>query len=86
MKDLSIASALILVIVLFGYAIVHTARQQRQAKAAVFRIFADKNKLSYQREDTGLAQDFARDFRRHRTVLLSFARQSYSEGCREGVG
>ena len=62
MKDVLIPLGLLLFIDFFGYAIIHTARKQRKAKARVFRDFADKNGLCYQEEDDGKAQGFARDF------------------------
>jgi hypothetical protein len=62
MKDILIPLGLLLFICFFVYAIIHTARQQRKAKANVFRDFADKNGLRYQEEDDGTAQGFALDF------------------------
>lgn len=53
---------LLLFIVFFVYAIIHTIRKQRTAKARVFKDFADKNGLRYQEEDDGKAQGFAQDF------------------------
>ena len=43
MKDMLIPLGLLLFIGFFVYAIIHTARKQRKAKARVFRDFADKN-------------------------------------------
>ena len=54
MKDVLIPLGLLLFIGFFVYAIIHTARQQRKAKARVFRDFADKNGLRYQEEDDGM--------------------------------
>ena len=62
MKDVLIPLGLLLFIGFFVYAIIHTARKQRKAKARVFRDFADKNGLRYQEEDDGKAQGFAQDF------------------------
>ncbi|MCP4260722.1 MAG: hypothetical protein GY774_24835, partial [Planctomycetes bacterium] len=62
MKDVLIPLGLLLFIGFFVYAIIHTARKQRKAKARVFRDFADKNGLSYQEEDDGKVQCFAKDF------------------------
>lgn len=62
MKDLIIPLGLLLFIGLFAYAIIHTSRKQRKAKASVFRDFADKNGLRYQEKDDGTAQRFAKDF------------------------
>jgi hypothetical protein len=62
MKDVLIPLGLLLFIVFFVYAIIHTTRKQRKAKARVFRDFADKNGLRYQEEDDGKAQAFAQDF------------------------
>ena len=62
MKDVLIPLGLLLFIGIFIYAIIHTARKQRKAKASVFRDFADKNGLRYQEEDDGKAQRFAQDF------------------------
>ena len=62
MKDVLIPLGLFLFIGFFVYAIIHTARKQRKAKAAVFRDFADKNGLRYQAEDDGTAVGFAKDF------------------------
>ena len=62
MKDVLIPIGLLLFICFFAYAIIHTARKQRKAKARVFRDFADNNGLRYQEEDDGKAQGFAQDF------------------------
>jgi hypothetical protein len=62
MKDVLIPLGLFLFIGFFIYAIIHTARKQRKAKAIVFRYFADKNGLRYREEDDGKAQGFAQDF------------------------
>ena len=62
MKDVLIPLGLLLFIGFFVYAIIHTARKQRKAKARVFRDFADKNGLRYQEKDDGKAQGFAQDF------------------------
>lgn len=62
MKDVLIPLGLLLFVGFFVYAIVHTGRKQRKAKARVFRDFADKNGLRYQEEDDGKAQSFANDF------------------------
>ena len=62
MKDVLIPLGLLLFIGIFIYAIIHTARKQRKAKASVFRYFAEKNGLRYQKEDDGRAQRFAQDF------------------------
>jgi hypothetical protein len=62
MKDVLIPLGLLLFIGFFVYAIIHTARKQRKAKARVFRDFADKNGLRYQEEDDGKAQGFAQNF------------------------
>ena len=62
MKDVLIPLGLLLFIGFFVYAILHTARKQRKAKANVFRDFADKNGLRYREEDDGKAQGFAQEF------------------------
>ncbi len=62
MEDVLIPLGLLLFIVFFVYAIIHTIRKQHTAKARVFRDFADKNGLRYQEEDDGKAQGFAQDF------------------------
>ena len=62
MKDVLIPLGLLLFIAFFVYAIIRTARNQRKSKTQVFSNFADKNDLSYQEEDNGKAQRFARDF------------------------
>lgn len=62
MKDVLIPLGLLLFVGFFVYAIVHTGRKQRKAKARVFRDFADKNGLRYQEEDDGKAQNFAKGF------------------------
>ena len=59
MKDVLIPIGLLLFICFFAYAIIHTARKQRKAKARVFRDFAVKNGLRYQKEDDGKSQGFA---------------------------
>ena len=62
MKDVLIPLGLLLFVGFFLYAIIHTNRKQRKAKATVYRDFADKNSLRYQEEDDGTAQVFAQDF------------------------
>ena len=62
MKDVLIPLGLLLFSGFFVYAIIHTARKQRKAKARVFRDFADKKGMRYQEEDDGKAQGFAQDF------------------------
>ena len=62
MKDVLIPLGLLLFIGFFVFAIIHTGRNQRKAKAKVFRDFADKNGLRYREEDDGTAQEFAKDF------------------------
>jgi len=62
MKDVLIPLGLLLFIGVFIYSFIHTAREQRKAKASVFRDFADKHRLLYQEEDDGKAQGFAQDF------------------------
>ncbi len=62
MKDVLIPLGLLLFIGFFAYAVIHTARKQRKAKAGVFRDFANKTGLRYQKEDDGKAQGFAREF------------------------
>lgn len=61
MKDVLIPVGLLLFIGLFGFAMVHTARKQRKAKASAFRDFAVRNGLRYTEEDDGPARAFARD-------------------------
>lgn len=62
MKDLLIPLGLLVFIALFAFAIIHTARKQRKAKARVFRDFADRHALRYLGEDDGSAQAFAEGF------------------------
>jgi len=62
MKDMLIPFGLLLFLVFFVYAMIHTARKQRKAKTNAFRDFADRNGLQYQEEDDGNAQRFAKDF------------------------
>jgi len=62
MKDVLIPLGLLPLIGFLVYAIIHTGRKQRKAKARVFRDFAEQNDLRYQKEDDGKAQGFARDF------------------------
>ncbi len=62
MKDVLIPVGLLLFIILFAFAIIHTARKQRKAKSSVFRGFAEKNGLRYLEVDDGKAQQFAQDF------------------------
>lgn len=62
MQDVFIPLGLLLFIVLFAFALVHTARQQKKAKSAVFRAFADSHGLHYQALDKGSAQQFATGF------------------------
>jgi len=62
MKDVLIPLGLLLFVGFFLYAIIYTGRNQRKAKASVFRDFADKNGLRYKEEDDGKAQVFAQDF------------------------
>ena len=62
MKDVLIPLGLLIFIGFFIYAIIHTARMQRKAKAGVFKNFADRNGFRYQEEDDGKAQGFAQDF------------------------
>lgn len=62
MQDLFIPLGLLLFIVLFAGAMIHTARQQKQAKSAVFKDFAAGHRLSYQQQDSGTAQRFASGF------------------------
>jgi hypothetical protein len=62
MKDVLIPVGLIIFMGFFVYAVIHTSRKQRKAKAGVFRDFAEKNGLRYQEEDDGRAQRFAQDF------------------------
>jgi len=61
-KDVLIPVGLLLFIVLFGYAIVHSGRKQRTAKKKVFEEFARKQGFSYLSEDDGQVQEFAQDF------------------------
>lgn len=62
MPDLLVALGMLSVVALFAYAVIHTGRTQRQAKASVFQRFADENGLQYVKEDDGAAQEFARGF------------------------
>ena len=62
MKELLIPLGLVVFIALFAFAIIHTARRQRQDKARVFRDFADRHGLRYREEDDGTAQAFAEGF------------------------
>ena len=62
MKDLLIPLGLVVFILLFTFAIIHTARKQRKAKVRVFRDFTDRHALSYRGEDDGRAQAFAEGF------------------------
>jgi hypothetical protein len=62
MNDVLIPLGLLLFVGFFVYAIIHSGRKQRKARARVFRDFADKNDLRYQEEDDGKAQGFAHDF------------------------
>lgn len=62
MKDVLIPLGLLLFIVFFGYAMVHSARKQRTAKKKVFEEFASERGFSYLDEDDGRVQEFAQDF------------------------
>lgn len=62
MKDVLIPLGLLLFIVLFGYAMVHSARKQRTDKKKVFEEFAREQGFSYLDEDDGKVQAFAQDF------------------------
>ena len=62
MQDLLIPLGLVVFIALFAFAIIHTGRKQRKAKARVFREFADRHGLRYREEDDGDAQAFAEGF------------------------
>ncbi len=62
MKDLLIPLGLVVFIVLFTFAIIHTARKQRKDKARVYLGFAERHALSYRGEDDGSAQAFADGF------------------------
>gem|GEM_PF-1296249 len=62
MKDVLIPLGMLLFIVLFAYALIHTARKQKKSKAGVFKAFADRFGLRYRQEDDGTAQGFAKDF------------------------
>jgi hypothetical protein len=62
MKDVLIPLGLLLFIVLFVYAFIHTSRKQGKVKSRVFRDFADKYGLRYQEIDDGKAQGFAKGF------------------------
>ncbi|MGD2217204.1 MAG: ankyrin repeat domain-containing protein, partial [Gemmatimonadales bacterium] len=61
-SDVLIPIGLLLFIAFFVYAIVHSARKQREAKAGLFRDFASRHALRYQEEDDGKVLEFARDF------------------------
>jgi hypothetical protein len=62
MKDVLIPLGLLLFVGFFVYALIHTGRKQRKAKAGVFRDFANQNGLRYLEQDDGKAQMFAQDF------------------------
>jgi hypothetical protein len=62
MKDDLIPLGLLLFIGFFGYAMIHSARKQRNTKRTVFRDFAARNGLRYQEQDDGQAQEFAQGF------------------------
>jgi len=62
MKDDLIPLGLLLFIGILGYAMIHSARKQRNTKRNVFREFAARNGLRFQEQDDGQAQDFAQDF------------------------
>ena len=62
MQDLLILLGLVVFIALFAFAIIHTGRKQRKAKARVFKEFADRHGLRYREEDDGDAQVFAEGF------------------------
>lgn len=62
MKDILIPLGLLAFIVLFGYAIVHSARKQRTASKKVFEEFARDEGFSYLNEDDGQVQEFAQGF------------------------
>ncbi len=62
MQDLLIPLGLVVFIALFAFAIIHTGRKQRKAKARVFQDFADRHGLRYREEDDGTAQAFADGF------------------------
>jgi len=62
MKDLLIPIGLLAFIIVFVYAMIHTARKQRKSKQEIFKDFANKNGLRYLAEDDGTAQAFAQDF------------------------
>lgn len=62
MKDILIPLGLLTFILLFGYVIVHTARQQQRAKETLFSGFASQNNLCYDKTDVGSARAFATGF------------------------
>ena len=62
MNDVLIPLGLLLFIGFFAFAIIHTARKQRKAKAEVYRDFAESNGVHYREQDDGRAQEFARNF------------------------
>lgn len=62
MQNYLIPFGLLIFIVLFVYALIHTSRNQQKAKSRSFKDFAAKNGLRYQDEDDGNAQRFALDF------------------------
>jgi hypothetical protein len=61
-QDVLIPLGLLLFLGLFAFAMVHTGRKQRSAKASLFRQFAKRNGGVYSAEDDGTAQRFAGDF------------------------
>ena len=69
MKDALIPLGLLLFIVFFVYAIIHTTRKQRKAKAKVYRDFAESNGVRYREQDDGRAQVFAKDLDGIRRML-----------------
>ena len=58
MNDVLIPLGLLLFIGFFAFAIIHTARKQRKAKAKVYRDFAESNGFHYREHDDGRAQEF----------------------------
>jgi hypothetical protein len=62
MKDTLIPLGLLLFLALFAFAIIFSARAQRNTKSAAFRDFAEESGLDYLEQDDGRARDFARDF------------------------
>ncbi|RTR05883.1 hypothetical protein [Halomonas nitroreducens] len=62
MKDVVIPVGLLIFIVLFAYAMVHSARKQRASKKKVFEEFARDQGLSYLDKDDGRVQEFTQDF------------------------